>query len=46
VFDFDQSPDRSVGVTAASVRPTYVTVRVEVLVLEDGLYVRNVGGVG
>ena len=59
VFDFDQSPDRSVGVTAASVRPTYVTVRVEVpaagergaggygnsVVLEDGLYVRNVGGV-
>ncbi len=60
VFDFDQSPDRSVGVTAASVRPTYVTIRVEVpasgergaggyqnkVVLEDGLYVRNVGGVG
>lgn len=60
VFNFDQSPDRSVGVTAASVRPTYVTVRVEVpasgergaggygnkIVLEDGLYVRNVGGVG
>lgn len=60
VFDFDQSPDRSVGVTAASVRPTYVTVRIEVpaagergaggydnsVVLEDGLYVRNVGGVG
>jgi prepilin-type N-terminal cleavage/methylation domain-containing protein len=59
VFDFDQSPDRSVGVTAASVRPTYVTVRIEVpaagergaagyansVVLEDGLYVRNVGGV-
>jgi prepilin-type N-terminal cleavage/methylation domain-containing protein len=60
VFDFDQSPDRSVGVTAASVRPTYVTIRLEVpaagergaggyrnkVVLEDGLYVRNVGGVG
>lgn len=60
VFDFDQSPDRSVGVTAASVRPTYVTIRIEVpaagergaggygnsVVLEDGLYVRNVGGVG
>jgi prepilin-type N-terminal cleavage/methylation domain-containing protein len=59
IFDFDQSPDRSVGVTAASVRPTYVTVRIEVpaagerggggyrnsIVLEDGLYVRNVGGV-
>jgi type II secretory pathway pseudopilin PulG len=59
IFDFDQSPDRSVGVTAASVRPTYVTVRIEVpaagergaggyansVVLEDGLYVRNVGGV-
>jgi prepilin-type N-terminal cleavage/methylation domain-containing protein len=59
VFDFDQSPDRSVGVTAASVRPTYVTIRLEVpssgergaggyqgsVVLEDGLYVRNVGGV-
>jgi hypothetical protein len=60
VFDFDQSPDRSVGVTAASVRPTFVTIRIEVpasgergqggyqnsVVLEDGLYVRNVGGVG
>jgi type II secretory pathway pseudopilin PulG len=59
VFDFDQSPDRSVGVTAASVRPTYVSVRIEVpaagdqgsgghqhsVVLDDGLYVRNVGGV-
>lgn len=59
VFDFDQSPDRSVGITATAVRPSYVTVRVEVpaagergaggyqngVMLEDGLYVRNVGGV-
>lgn len=59
VFDFDQSPDRSVGITVASLRPTYVTVRVELpaagergaagfqnsIVLEDGLYVRNVGGI-
>jgi prepilin-type N-terminal cleavage/methylation domain-containing protein len=59
VFDFDESPDRSVGVTAASLRPSYVTVRIEIpasgelgdggyankVVLEDGLYVRNVGGV-
>ncbi len=59
VFDFDESPDRSVGVTAAAVRPSYVTIRIEVpaagergaggyqnsVVLEDGLYVRNVGGV-